>query len=76
MTTSDKMPFSTIKCPYCGNKLAYPFNKKSQKCCIKCGASIDDIERYYNCLFNIFIKLLKYGIPIILMIILIDFLSN
>ena len=72
----DSIPFMTIKCPYCGHKLAYPFNEKSQKYCIKCGASIEDIQEYIETSFHIFIFLLKYGLPVILLMILIDFIKN
>ena len=72
----DNIPFMTIKCPFCGNKLAYPFNEKSQKYCIKCGASIEDIQEYIEFGFKMFVFLLKYGLPVLLLIFLIDFLKN
>lgn len=72
----DNFPFFTIKCPYCENRLAYPFNEKSQKHCIKCGASIKDIQDYIENSAKLFFGLLKYGIPILLILFLVDFIKK
>lgn len=64
---NNDIPFMTIKCPYCDHKLAYPFNEKSMPYCINCGASIQDIQGYYEFLFKIFVWLCKWVIiPLII----------
>lgn len=70
---NDNIPFMRVKCPYCDHRLAYPFNKKSMPYCINCGASIEDIQGYYEFCWILFKWLVKW---IVLPLIIYTYLTS
>lgn len=72
MTIKGDLPFTTIKCPIC-KKGVVPFPLDSDfKCCRHCGATRETIDMYIKIDIQIGLFLLKYVLPIIGLIILID----
>ena len=70
----NRLPFTTIKCPVC-KKGIVPFPLDDGfKCCRTCGATRETIDLYIETDIKIGIFILKYILPIILLICLISHL--
>jgi len=70
----DRLPFTTIKCPVC-HKGVVPFPLDNGfRCCRNCGATRETIDLYIETDIKIGIFILKYILPIILLICLISHL--
>jgi len=72
MTIKGNLPFMTVKCPVC-KKGIVPFPLDDDfKCCRTCGATRETIDLYIKIDIQIGLFLLKYVLPIIGLILLID----